>query len=112
PGRCPAVVGFGLVERKAGDLDVVDGEAAEVQVAVGHVLESKLDLLAGVRREIGGEVPPAGRGLPTGGTRDPVAEVLAVRIRRRRRLRLERRPMRAAVRRDRKSTRLNSSHVK
>ena len=42
---------------RPGYLDVVDGEAAEVQVAVEHVLEPELYLLTGVRRKVGSRVP-------------------------------------------------------
>src|SRR5207245_8566834 len=73
--RDPAVVGLGLVEGKTGYFDVVDREAAEVQVAIGHVFEPELDLLAGVWGKIRRKVLPPCRGLAARGPADAVPEV-------------------------------------
>src|SRR5438093_1019392 len=95
-GTTPYLIGFTC----GSWLDVIDSEAVEREGAVGHVLEAKQDLLAGVRGQIDLLLYPR-RLSPAGCPGEAVAEVLAVGILLRRRGRGKRRPARAAVRRNR-----------
>ena len=93
--RLPAVVALDVVAEDARDLDVVERDAVQRERAVGHVLEPQLDLLAGVRRQIDVLLHPL-RLLATARAGVAVAQVLSVRIVRRRVLRGERRRRRLA----------------
>jgi hypothetical protein len=76
----PVVVAFGVVVEDACDRDVVDRHAVEGESGVGHIFEAKLDLFAGIRREIHLLLDPRRDPAAAGDACVAVADVVPVRI--------------------------------